>query len=80
MTRTQSDVEKKKEWGEGINRCRGELVNSALKDFLKCVFVSTCVWATHGGLKEHFKEPSEVVWPFPCAFGDSLNVRNELSF
>ena len=50
---------KKEEWGEGINRCRGELENSALKDFLKCVFVSMCVWAIHGGLKEHFKEPSD---------------------
>lgn len=50
---------KKEEWGEGINRCRGELENSALKDFLKCVFVSMYVWAVHGGLKEHFKEPSD---------------------
>lgn len=50
---------KREEWGEGINRCRGELENSALKDFLKCVFVSLCVWAIHGGLKEHFKEPSD---------------------
>lgn len=34
---------KKEERGEGINRCRGELENSALKDFLKCVFASWCV-------------------------------------
>lgn len=37
MTRTHSDMEKGKEWGEGINRCRGELENIVLEDFLKCL-------------------------------------------
>ena len=52
-------MEKREEWGEGINRCRGELENSALKDSLKCWFVSMWVWAIGGGLREHFKEISD---------------------
>lgn len=71
-------MEKKDEWREGINRCRGELENSALKDFLKCVFVSTCVWAIHGGLKEDFKEPSDACLALSMCYWGSTYVQNEL--
>lgn len=74
MTRTHSDMEKRKNGEGGINRCRGELENSALKDFLKSVFLSTYVWVVHGGPEEHFKEPSDARLDLSMCFWGHTHV------
>lgn len=71
---------KREEWGEGINRCRGELENSVLKDLLKCLWV--CVWS--GNLWWPKRALQRAFWWFSDHFHVQLAlhpyVQNELSF